>query len=108
MRYENLSPPGRLVRRLLYILSNYSFTIEHKRSGEILHVDNLSRDGCTGNQPVEELHMENDTKDITISSIFIQQGSLNSIAWKEEQERDEELKTVKQWIDNGMRQQEMN
>ena len=26
---KNLSPPGRLVERLLYILSNYSFTIEH-------------------------------------------------------------------------------
>ena len=45
--------------------------------------------------------MEKDTKDITISSIIIQQGNLNSIAWKEEQEKDEELKTVKQWMDNG-------
>ena len=98
---KNLSPPGRLVERLLYILSNYSFTIEHKRSEEIPHVDYLSRDGCTGNPTAEELQMENDTRDITISSIIIQQGNLNSIAWKEEQEKDEELKTVKQWIDNG-------
>ena len=45
--------------------------------------------------------MEKDTKDITISSIIIQQGNLNSIAWKEEQEKDDELKTVKQWMDNG-------
>ena len=45
---KNLSPPGRLVERLLYILSNYNFTIEHKRSGEIVHVDYLSRDGYTG------------------------------------------------------------
>ena len=45
--------------------------------------------------------MEKDTKDITISSIIIQQGNLNSIAWREEQEKDEELQTVKQWIDNG-------
>ena len=98
---KNLSPPGRLVERLLYILSNYNFTIEHKRSGEIVHVDYLSRDGCTGNPSAEELQMEKDTKDITISSIIIQQGNLNSIAWKEEQEKDEELKTVKQWMDNG-------
>ena len=35
---KNLKPPGRLVERLLYILSNYSFTIEHKRSGEVVHV----------------------------------------------------------------------
>ena len=98
---KNLSPPGRLVGRLLHILSNYSFTIEHKRSEEIVHVDYLSRDGCTGNPTAEELQMENDTRDITISSIIIQQGNLNSIAWKEEQEKDEELKTVKQWIDNG-------
>ena len=45
--------------------------------------------------------MEKDTKDITISSIIIQQGNLNSIAWKDEQEKDEELRTVKQWMDNG-------
>ena len=32
---KNISPSGRLVERLLYILSTYSFTIEHKRSGEI-------------------------------------------------------------------------
>ena len=44
--------------------------------------------------------MEKDTKDITISSIIIQQGNLTSIAWKEEQEKDEELKTMKQWMDN--------
>ena len=45
--------------------------------------------------------MEKDTKDITISSIVIQQGNLNTVAWKEEQEKDEELKIVKQWMDNG-------
>ena len=36
---KNLSPPGRLVEKLLYILSKYSFTIEHKRSKEIVHAD---------------------------------------------------------------------
>ena len=69
---KNLSPPGRLVERLLYILSNYNFTIKQKRSGEIIHVDYLSRDGCTGAPTEEELQMEKDTKDITISSIVIQ------------------------------------
>ena len=29
---KKLNPPGRLVERLLYILSNYNFTIEHRRS----------------------------------------------------------------------------
>ena len=96
-----LSPAGSLVERLLYILSNYSFTIEPRRSGEVVYVGYLSRDGCTGTPSAEELQMEKDTKDITISSIIIQQGNLNSIAWKEEQEKDEELKTVKQWMDNG-------
>ena len=70
---KNLSPPGRLVERLLYIHSNYSFTIEHKRSEEIPHVDYLSRDGCTGNPTAEKSQMENDTK---------------------EPEREEELKTM--------------
>ena len=59
---KNLSPPGRLVERLLYILSNYSFTIEHKRSGEKVHVDYLTRDGCTGTPLAEELQMAKDTK----------------------------------------------
>ena len=97
---KNLSPPGRLVERLLYMLSNYSFTIEHKRSGEIVHGDYLSRDGCTGTPTAEELQIEKGTKDITISSFIIQQGNLSSIAWKEEQEKDEQLKIVKQWNDN--------
>ena len=76
---KTLSPPGRLVERLLYILSNYNFTIEHKRSEEIPHVDYLSRDGCTGNPTLEELDLESSTKDLTISSIVIQQGNLNNI-----------------------------
>ena len=42
--------------------------------------------------------MGRDAKDITISSINIQH---KSIALKEEQEKDKELKTVKQWMDNG-------
>ena len=82
MLYENLSPPERLVERLLYILSKYSFNIEHKRSGEIVHVDYLSRHGCNGTSTAEEAQMERDTKDITISSIIIQLGNHNSIAWK--------------------------
>ena len=77
---KNLSPSGRLVERLSYILSNYSFTIEHKRLGDIMHVDYLLRDGCTVNPTAEKLQMERDTKDITISSIIIQQGNLNSFA----------------------------
>ena len=72
-----------------------------KHLGEIVHVDYLSRDECTGTPIAKELQMERDTKDITISSIISQQGNLNSIAWKEEQEKDEELKTVKQWMDYG-------
>ena len=79
---KTLSPPGRLVERLLYILSNYNFTIEHKRSEEIPHVDYLSRDGCTGNPTLEELDLESSNKDLTISSIVIQQGNLNNIDWK--------------------------
>ena len=88
---KNLSPPGRLVERLQQILPNNSFIIEHKCSGQIVHVDYLSRDGCTGTPTAEELQMERDIKDIKISSIIIQQENLNSIAWKEEQEKDEEL-----------------
>ena len=68
---KNLSPPGRSVERLLYILWTYSVTIEHKDSGEIVHVDYLSRDGCTEAPTAEELQMERDTKNITISSIII-------------------------------------
>ena len=64
---KNLSPPGHLVERLLYILSNYNFTIEHKRSGEIVNVDYLTREGCNGSPTPEELEMEKDTKDIAIS-----------------------------------------
>ena len=60
----------------------------------------IYQDRCTGTPTAEELQMERNTKDIIISSIIIQQGNLNSIAWKEEQEKDEELKTVKQWMDN--------
>ena len=90
---KNLSPPGRLVERLLYILSNHSFTIEHKRSGEIVHVDYLSRDGCIGNPTAEELQMENDIKDITISSIIIQQGILSQLHGKKNKK---EMKNSKQ------------
>ena len=92
--YENLRPPGRLVERLLYILSNYGFTIERKRSREIVHEDYLTRDRYTRTPSAEKLKMERDTKDITISSIIIQQGNLDTTAWKEAQEKDEELKTV--------------
>ena len=52
---KNLSPPGRLVERLLYILSNYNFVIEHKRPGEIMNVDYLTREGCNGSSSPEEL-----------------------------------------------------
>ena len=45
MLYEKPKPPGRLVERLLYIISNYSFTIEHNRSVEIVNADYLSRVG---------------------------------------------------------------
>ena len=36
-----------------------------------MHVDYLSRDGCTEAPTAEELQMERDTKNITISSIII-------------------------------------
>ena len=96
MLYEKPKPTWKIGRKITVHSFNYSFTIEHKRLGEIVHVDHLLRDGCTGTPTAEELQMERDTKDITISSIIIQQGNLNSIAWKEKQEKDEELKTVKQ------------
>ena len=72
------------------------------RLGDMVHVDNLLRDGCTGNLTAEGLQMERDTKDTTISSIIIQQGKLNSIEWKNKQVKDEELKTVKQFTRNLM------
>lgn len=90
---KNLSPPGRLVERLLYIRSNYNFVIEHKRS-EIINVDYLRREGCNGSPSPEELELEKDTKDITISSIVIQRDSRDKTNWKEEQDKDEDLKVV--------------
>ena len=98
---KNLSPPGHVVEILLYILSNYNFVIEHKRSGEIINFDYLTRDGCNGSPTPEELELEKDTKDITISSIVIQRGSLDKINWKGEQDKDEDLKFVKQWLNDG-------
>lgn len=55
---ENLSPPGRQAERLLYILSNYNFSIERNRSEEIIYLEYLSRDGCTGTPSTNELQME--------------------------------------------------
>lgn len=67
-----LSPPGRLVERLLFILSNYHFDIQHRKLSEILNVDYLSRDGCTGEASQEELEKEREIKDLTISSMHQQ------------------------------------
>ena len=76
---KTLSPPGRLVERLLYILSNYNFVIEHRKSHEITNVDFLSRDGCSGQPTKEEIDEESPTLDLTISSVAIQQGNLDRI-----------------------------
>ena len=61
---KNLSQRGRLVERLLYILSTYSFTIENQHSGEIVNVDYSLRDGCIGTSTAEELQVERDTNTI--------------------------------------------
>ena len=97
----NLRPPGHLVEKLLYILSNYNFVIEHKGSEELINVDYLTREGCNGSPTPEDLEFEIDTKDITISSIVIQRGGPDKINWKREQDKDEDLKFVKQWLKDG-------
>ena len=93
---STLSPPGRLTERMLYTLSNYNFQIIHKKSGEILNADFLSRHP-TGEPSQEELDKEDELKDLTISAITIQQGNLKSINWKEAQENDNNLKKVREW-----------
>ena len=80
---KKLNPPGRLVERLLYILSNYNFSIEHKRSEQIPHVDYLSREGCSGEPEDYEIKEGENFPDLSVSSI-IQPGSLNAINCKEE------------------------
>ena len=52
---KTLNPPGRLVAWPLYILSNYNFNIEHRKSEEISNVDHLSCDGCPREPTKEEL-----------------------------------------------------
>ena len=52
--------------------------------------------------------MGKDTKDITISSIVIQRGGLDENNWKGEQEKDEDLKFVKQWLNGGNPQSKDN
>lgn len=101
MLHEKFKPTCTSSGKLIYILTNCNFTIDHKRSEEIVHVDHLSRDGFTENATTDEFQMERNTNDVTICSIIIQQGNLGSIVWKEEKEIDEDLNTVKQWMNNG-------
>lgn len=99
---KTLNPPGRLVERLLYILSNYNFVIEHKKSEEIPNVDYLTRDGCNGNPTQYELEEEANTNDLTISAIVIQQGNLSNIDWKDAQGKEENLKKVRRWKEENI------
>ena len=59
---ENLGTAGRLVERLLYILSNYNFIREHKRSAEVTNFDYLTRVGCSGSPTPEDLEMDKDKR----------------------------------------------
>ena len=99
MKY--LSPPGRLVEILLHILSMCNFIIGHTRSGELVNVDYLTREGCSGSATPKDLDIEKDTKDVTISSIVIQRGGLDTANWKEEQDKDVDLKVFNQWLNDG-------
>ena len=98
---KNLRPTGRLVKRLLYILSNYNFILEHKRSKEMVNADCPTREGCRGPLTTGKFKMKRDRKDITIFSLVIQRGCLDTVNWKKEQGKDEDLKSVKQSLNDG-------
>ena len=51
---------------------------------------------CNETSTPDELQMEKEYKDITISSIVIVQANLEIIVWKEGHEKDEERKTKRQ------------
>ena len=76
---KTLSYPERLVERLLFIVSNYYFDIQHRKSTEIINVDYLSRDGCTGEASQEESQKEEEIKYLTISTMHHQRNEKPSI-----------------------------
>ena len=47
---NSMNPPGRLIERWIYMLSNYSFDVEHKRSKEISNVDYFLETDVPANQ----------------------------------------------------------
>ena len=84
----------------MYILYNYNFTIEPRRSEQMPHVDFLSREGCSGEPEDYEIKEGEEFPDFAIASI-IQQGNLDDINWKQAQDNDEPLKLIRTWKENG-------